>query len=100
MPLGTHDWQLKYFVSCILYLVYKTLFQSPAEGAQPVLFCALEDSVEPGGYYMDCRLYDHTLWVPKSAYDEGLAKKLWESTERILFNAALFNFSQWEIINL
>lgn len=68
----------------ILYLVYKTLFQSPAEGAQPVLFCALEDSVETGGYYMDCRLYDHTLWVPKSAYDEGLAKKLWESTERIV----------------
>ena len=67
-----------------LYVVYKPLFQSPAEGAQPVLFCALEDLVEPGGYYMDCRLYDHTLWVPKSAYDEGLAKKLWESTERIL----------------
>lgn len=64
--------------------VSEFVLQTPAEGAQLVLFCALEDSVEPGGYYMDCRLYDHTLWVPKSAYDEGLAKKLWESTERIV----------------
>ncbi|XP_078310140.1 retinol dehydrogenase 13-like [Crassostrea virginica] len=71
-------------VKFLVSTVFRMLTKSPAEGAQPVLFCALEDSVEPGGYYMDCRLYDHSLWVPKSAYDEGLAKKLWESTERIL----------------
>lgn len=63
---------------------FLNLLQSPAEGAQPVLFCALDGSVQTGGYYMDCALYDHTMWVPKCVYDTGLAKKLWKTTERIL----------------
>nr|XP_019919818.2 retinol dehydrogenase 11 isoform X2 [Crassostrea gigas] len=68
----------------LAYTVFRVLTKSPEEGAQPVLFCALDDSVQTGGYYMDCALYDHTMWVPKCAYDTGLAKKLWETTERIL----------------
>nr|XP_022339322.1 retinol dehydrogenase 11-like [Crassostrea virginica] len=75
---------LPWILQFIIIGIMRPFIKTPVEGAQPVLFCALEDSVEPGGYYMDCRLYDHTLWVPKSAYDEGLAKKLWESTERIV----------------
>ncbi|XP_048747816.1 retinol dehydrogenase 11-like [Ostrea edulis] len=71
-------------VRIIISTVFRVLTKSPTEGAQPVLFCALDDSVQTGGYYMDCRLYDHTMWVPKSAYDEGLAKKLWETTEKIV----------------
>eukprot|EP00105_Crassostrea_gigas_P035670 XP_019919818.1 PREDICTED: retinol dehydrogenase 11 isoform X4 [Crassostrea gigas] len=68
----------------LAYTVFRVLTKSPEEGAQPVLFCALDDSVQTGGYYIDCALYDHTMWVPKCAYDTGLAKKLWETTERIL----------------
>eukprot|EP00105_Crassostrea_gigas_P026486 XP_011447469.1 PREDICTED: retinol dehydrogenase 12 [Crassostrea gigas] len=68
----------------LAYTVFRVLTKSPEEGAQPVLFCALDYSVQTGGYYMDCARYDHTMWVPKCAYDTGLAKKLWETTERIL----------------
>ncbi|XP_062610128.1 retinol dehydrogenase 12-like isoform X2 [Saccostrea cucullata] len=53
------------------------------EGATTILFCALDDSVQTGGYYMNCRLTDQTVWVPKCAYDEGLARKLWEISERL-----------------
>ncbi|XP_052707084.1 retinol dehydrogenase 11-like isoform X2 [Crassostrea angulata] len=68
----------------LAYTVFRVLTKSPEEGAQPVLFCALDDSVQTGGYYIDCAQYDHTMWVPKCVYDTGLAKKLWETTERIL----------------
>lgn len=71
-------------VKILVSTVFRVLTKSPAEGAQPVLFCALDGCVQTGGYYMDCALYDHTMWVPKCAYDTGLAKKLWETTERIL----------------
>ncbi|XP_061194620.1 retinol dehydrogenase 11-like [Saccostrea echinata] len=57
--------------------------KTPLEGATSILFCALDDSVQTGGYYMDCRLYDQNVWVPKCAYDEGLARKLWEISERL-----------------
>lgn len=73
-------WILQFIITCIM----RPLTKTPVEGAQPVLFCALDDSVQTGGYYMDCARYDHTMWVPKCVYDEELAKKLWESTERIV----------------
>lgn len=75
---------LPWILQFIITYLMRPLTKTPVEGAQPVLFCALDDSVQTGGYYMDCALYDHTMWVPKSAYDEELAKKLWESTERIV----------------
>uniref|UniRef100_A0A8W8IWR0 Uncharacterized protein n=1 Tax=Magallana gigas TaxID=29159 RepID=A0A8W8IWR0_MAGGI len=53
------------------------------EGALSVLFCALDDSVHTGGYYIDGHLMDHTPSVPASVYDEGLAKKLGEVSERL-----------------
>lgn len=68
----------------LIYTVFRAFIKSPEEGAQPVLFCALDGSVQTGGYYIDCALYDHTMWVPKCAYDTRMAKKLWETTERIL----------------
>lgn len=68
----------------LIYTVFRAFIKSPEEGAQPVLFCALDGSVQTGGYYIDCALYDHSMWVPKCAYDTRMAKKLWETTERIL----------------
>lgn len=57
--------------------------KSATEGALSVLFCALDDSVQTGGYYSNGQLIDHTPSVPASVYDEGLAKKLWEASERL-----------------
>lgn len=71
---------------CQLYnLTGLNLFcvQSATKGALSVLFCALDDSVQTGGYYIDGQLMDHTPSVPASMYDEGLAKKLWEVSERL-----------------
>uniref|UniRef100_K1QAD9 Uncharacterized protein n=1 Tax=Magallana gigas TaxID=29159 RepID=K1QAD9_MAGGI len=59
------------------------LKQFVTEGALSVLFCALDDSVHTGGYYIDGHLMDHTPSVPASVYDEGLAKKLGEVSERL-----------------
>uniref|UniRef100_A0A8W8IWT7 Retinol dehydrogenase 11 n=1 Tax=Magallana gigas TaxID=29159 RepID=A0A8W8IWT7_MAGGI len=57
--------------------------ESATKGARSVLFCALDDSVQTGGYYIDGQLMDHTPSVPASVYDEGLAKKMWEVSERL-----------------
>jgi hypothetical protein len=37
-----------------------------------------------GEYLCDSQVYDKTMWIHKDAYDEGLCKKLWETTEAIL----------------
>lgn len=57
--------------------------KSATEGALPVVFCALDDSLQAGGYYSNGQLMVHTTLVPASVYDEGLAKKLWEVSERL-----------------
>lgn len=49
-----------------------------------MLLCALDDSVQTGGYYIDGQLMDHTPSVPVSVYDERLTKKLWEVSERLM----------------
>ncbi|XP_061170033.1 retinol dehydrogenase 12-like [Saccostrea echinata] len=75
---------LPWIIQFIITFVMRPFLKTPLEGAQSVLFCALDDSVQTGGYYMDCSLYDHSMWVPNSAYDKKLSKKLWETTERII----------------
>lgn len=57
--------------------------KSATEGALSVLFCALDGSVQTGGCYSNGQLIDHTPSLPVSVYDEGLAKKLWEASERL-----------------
>eukprot|EP00105_Crassostrea_gigas_P016411 XP_011433783.1 PREDICTED: retinol dehydrogenase 11 [Crassostrea gigas] len=71
-----------------LFLLFQSIYsgqglKSATKGARSVLFCALDDSVQTGGYYIDGQLMDHTPSVPASVYDEGLAKKLWEVSERL-----------------
>lgn len=71
-----------------LFLIFQTFYsgqglKSATEGARSVLFCALDDSVETGGYYVDGQLMDRTTSVPATVYDEGVAKKLWEVSERL-----------------
>lgn len=71
-----------------LFLLFQSIYsgqglKSATKGALSVLFCALDDSVQTGGYYTNGQLMDYTPSVPASVYDEGLAKKLWEVSERL-----------------
>lgn len=47
-----------------------------------MLFCALDDSVQTGECYSNGQPMDHTS-LPVSVYDKGLAKKLWEASEKL-----------------
>lgn len=60
-------------------------FKTPEEGAQTSIYCAVDEAVEgvSGEYFIDCRSAEHGIWINKSAYDEGLCKKLWEVSEKI-----------------
>lgn len=60
-------------------------FKSPDEGAQTTIHCAVCDATKgiSGQYFMDCKPSDHTWYINKKAYDEGLAKKLWEVSEQM-----------------
>ncbi|XP_033757384.1 retinol dehydrogenase 11-like [Pecten maximus] len=60
-------------------------FKSPDEGAQTTIHCAVCDATKgvSGQYFMDCTPCDHTWYINKNAYDEGLAKKLWEVSEQM-----------------
>ncbi|XP_062578396.1 retinol dehydrogenase 11-like [Saccostrea cucullata] len=75
---------LPWILQFIITFVMRPFLKTPLEGAQSILFCALDDAIQTGGYYMDCSLYDHSKWVPNSAYDKELSKKLWRTTERII----------------
>lgn len=59
----------------------KLLFLDPEAGAQTTLHCALQEGLEPlsGRYFSSCSLRA----VGAKARDDGLAKKLWEVSERL-----------------
>lgn len=56
-------------------------FLDPEAGAQTTLHCALQEGLEPlsGRYFSSCSLQA----VGAKARDDGLAKKLWEVSERL-----------------
>ncbi|TRY71319.1 hypothetical protein DNTS_002256 [Danionella cerebrum] len=63
-------------------LVMWMFFVSCEAGAQTVVYCAISDEVIPlsGGYFTDCRP------APLRAFarDSGVARKLWEASERLV----------------
>ncbi|XP_048745374.2 retinol dehydrogenase 11-like isoform X2 [Ostrea edulis] len=61
-------------------------FKTAKDGAQTTIYCALSEEMQDakGEYMSDSQVYDKTVWINKDAYDEGLCKKLWETTEAIL----------------
>lgn len=66
----------------LLLLTFARLFLlDPEGGAQTTLHCALQEGIEPlsGRYFSNCAL------EPPGAKgrDDGLAKKLWEASERM-----------------
>ena len=68
---------LKPFVMIITFLFMKDCKQ----GAQTTIFCSVAEELEgvSGLYYNDCKVREGN----KQAKDPGLAKKLWDVSERI-----------------
>lgn len=68
----------------MLYFWVWLLLKSPAMGVQSILFAALEGqlSLEPGGKLIkECREVD---FARKDVKDEGVAKQLWESSDKLI----------------
>ncbi|XP_068615111.1 retinol dehydrogenase 14-like [Brachionichthys hirsutus] len=67
----------------MLMQVIMWMFFVPCEiGAQTVVYCAVADEAakHSGGYFVDCRL----ATLRPFARDAGVAKKLWEASERLV----------------
>ncbi|KAG7321731.1 hypothetical protein KOW79_014589 [Hemibagrus wyckioides] len=64
-----------------MLIISKLFFLTPEGGAQTTLHCALQEGLEPlSGRYFDCCALHK---VSDMARDDGLAKKLWEVSERM-----------------
>lgn len=65
-----------------MQVVMFMFFVSCEAGAQTVVHCAVSDEVLPhnGGYFKDCR----PAILRAFARDAGVAKKLWEASERLV----------------
>ncbi|XP_061673208.1 retinol dehydrogenase 14 [Syngnathoides biaculeatus] len=78
------EWTCHYsFLFRALMRVLMGLFFVPCEaGAQTVVYCAVSDEAanQGGGYFADCRL----AVLRPFARDAGVAKKLWEASERLV----------------
>lgn len=62
--------------------------QSAAHGALPILYAATSDDVQPSAYYgpRDCfelRGRVGSVYVPKLALDQDMAKKLWDVSAKL-----------------
>ena len=73
----------------VRYLMQWWASQSPADGALPSLFAAMAVDAQPGGYYgPDTWLYElkgpvGPAKIMPQALDQGVAKKLWEVSEKL-----------------
>lgn len=66
----------------LVAVIMRMFFVSCEVGAQTVVHCAVSDDVakHSGGYFVDCRLAS----LRPFAKDPGVAKKLWEASERLV----------------
>lgn len=65
------------------------LFQRAAQGALPTLFAATSPDARPGGYYgpdalSETRGYPAPAKVPAAATDQGIARRLWELSDKMV----------------
>ncbi|MGA8482094.1 MAG: hypothetical protein WB696_29345, partial [Chthoniobacterales bacterium] len=72
----------------ILGKMLRPLSHSAADGALPTLFGATSPEAEPMGYYGPNGFYElkgpvASAYVASKAKDEGLARKLWEVSEKL-----------------
>ncbi|KAF6727524.1 Retinol dehydrogenase 14 [Oryzias melastigma] len=66
----------------LMQVIMWMFFVSSEIGAQTVIYCAVSDEAAKhnGGYFVDCR----PAALRPFARDEGVAKKLWEASERLV----------------
>lgn len=66
----------------LMAVIMRMFFVSCEMGAQSVVYCAVSDDAakHSGGYFVDCRLAS----LRPFARDPGVAKKLWEASERLV----------------
>ncbi|XP_060800221.1 dehydrogenase/reductase SDR family member 13a.3 [Neoarius graeffei] len=76
--LGRHT---NFWVRLPVLILSKLFLLTPESRAQTTLHCALQEGLEPlnGRYFSSCTLHE----VSELARDDGLAKKLWEVSERM-----------------
>ncbi|MBN3287003.1 DHR13 reductase, partial [Polyodon spathula] len=69
-------WQKLFFIP-----VAKLFFRDPEGGAQTSIHCAVQEGIEmlSGRYFADCSVQE----VGAHARDDGVARKLWEVSERL-----------------
>uniref|UniRef100_A0A672QZZ8 Dehydrogenase/reductase (SDR family) member 13 like 1 n=1 Tax=Sinocyclocheilus grahami TaxID=75366 RepID=A0A672QZZ8_SINGR len=62
-------------------IISKFWATDPVSGAQTTLYCALQENIEhlSGRYFSDCQL----VQVKPEARDDGIAKKLWDVSEKL-----------------
>ena len=73
-------WFIK-FVLPLYWLVSYFLFKTAIQGAQTTIHCAVAEELTEvsGKYFKDCREAE----CSEKANDDGVAKKLWEVSERL-----------------
>ncbi|KAM9810626.1 retinol dehydrogenase 14 [Neosynchiropus ocellatus] len=66
----------------LMQVIMWMFFVSSEVGAQTVIYCAVSDEAakHSGGYFVDCR----PATLRPFARDAGVAKKLWEASERLV----------------
>ncbi|XP_006002401.1 dehydrogenase/reductase SDR family member 13b.1 [Latimeria chalumnae] len=67
----------------LLYIPIANLFlRTPMSGAQTSIYCAVQEEIEKfsGRYFADCRVQE----VKPHARNDGMAKKLWEVSEKMV----------------
>lgn len=72
---------LSQWLQLLMMPLAKLFFLDPSGGCQTTLYCALQEGIEPlsGRYFSNCALQQ----VGANGRDDGLAKKLWEVSERL-----------------
>lgn len=72
---------LSQWLQLLMMPLAKLFLLDPSGGCQTTLYCALQEGIEPlsGRYFSHCALQQ----VGANGRDDGLAKKLWEVSERL-----------------
>ncbi|XP_054901427.1 dehydrogenase/reductase SDR family member 13-like isoform X2 [Poeciliopsis prolifica] len=72
---------LSQWLQLLMMPLAKLFLLDPSGGCQTTLHCALQEGIEPlsGRYFSNCALQQ----VGANGRDDGLAKKLWEVSERL-----------------
>ena len=79
----SRNWKIlnKPYIKPLALLLRFLFFKDSQQGAQTSIYCSVAEELQgvSGLYYSECRVQE----CNKLAKDPGLAKKLWDASERI-----------------